>query len=394
MPSFYLLSTFSIAYFFYAIDVTKLEHPPVELHFWCIVTILMSLLSVLVYSKKYNKVINEDAFKKGISTPFLTSKSKVWLLILITVVGILGIVKYVLDYSKLLGAFGIFYNIFMEDTGQLRTWADNVESVGIQISYLSWIAAFILTIEVSLRHINRKWIIAVILIVLCNSIFLDRTRPVWIVFTCALAAFMVTYNKHSRKKIITIISSIIGFFIGIFIFIGAMLGKVTDQEDYTGLSLPKEVQPLFLYLTCSFAYMGRLLYYDKPCEYWPVRSFYPIQKTLASLHLVEQPPNPILDYFSIPFMVNTGTFLEPYFQDGGRIFLILAILLHTFVFDQMALYFMKRISSLAVISIATLCFVDFIAFFVPRATSPAIWFILAFCFIIANFSKDTKQEIH
>jgi hypothetical protein len=177
--------------------------------------------------------------------------------------------------------------------------------------------------------------------------------------------------------------------------IGSLLGKGSSDESYTKFNLPKEVQPFFLYLTSSFAYLGRLFYYDAPNDYLPVRIAYPATKLMSKFNLAENPPNPILEFFTVPLLTNVGTFLEPFYQDGGRLFLFIGIVVHTFLFDKMAIYFMKRISPASIIAISTFCFINFIAFFVPKVTSPAVWLILFFCFVVTklDYSKGEKTLV-
>lgn len=394
LPSFYLLITFSLAYFIYLLDVIKWERPPLELHYWCIITILTAFFSVAVHSHRCSVIINERSFKAKIKAPFIVGKVSFLIVLIGLAIGVLGIIKYILDYANFLGAFGIFYSFFTEDTGQLRSLAENVDSVGTQLSYFSWLAAFIITAEVAVKNIGKKWIFAIVGVVMLNSLFLDRTRPVWLIFTCALIYFLITYDSYSKKKIIYFISGICTFFISIFILIGSLLGKGADDVNYTKFNLPPSIQPLFLYLTSSFAYLGRLIYVDAPCNYSPARVTYPIQKVLLKFKLVDQPPNQILDFFTVPLLTNVGTFLEPFFQDGGRLFLVLGIILHTFIFDRVVLYLMKNISQMAVIAISTICFINFIAFFVPKITSTATWFILLFAYLLSKYhSMQPKKPI-
>jgi oligosaccharide repeat unit polymerase len=388
IPSFYLLVTFSVAYLLYWTGIVKWEQPPFELHFWCWLTILMSLFSVISSSKRYNKLINDDEFKKSTeSVSFLNSKTKWLILLSITALGVLGIVKYVLDYSNYLGAFGIFYSIFTEDAGQLRSMAENVESLGTQLSYFSWISAFIITIDISSRKVSKWWLFFVFIIIILNSIFLDRTRPVWLIFTCALCYFLVRYHLYLRRTIIYVTVGIITFFLSIFIAIGSLLGKVAGDDNYITVDLPSWTQPVFLYLTSSFAYLGRLFYYDNPVSYDPERVTYPLQKILAKAQLVNEPPSQILEFYSVPMLTNVGSFLEPFLQDGGRLFLFIGILIHTILFDWLSFKLMKRISVYSIISIATLCFVNFIAFFVPKITSTATWFVLFFSLLLLLMEK-------
>lgn len=393
IPSFYLLVTFSIAYFLYCLGIVKWEEPPFELHFWCWITILMSLLSVISFSKKYCSLINDSQFIKSIqSISFLNNQIKWFILFSISALGILGIVKYILDYSSYLGAFGILYSIFTEDTGQLRSMAENVESLGTQLSYFSWISAFLITIDVSSRKINRWWLFFVILIILLNTIFLDRTRPIWLIFTCALCYFLVRYHTYMRRAIVYVTFGILTFFLSLFIAIGSLLGKVSGDDNYLNVDLPSWTQPIFLYLTSSFAYLGRLFYYDNPVTYDPERVTYPLQKILAKAHIVNEPPSQILEFFSVPMLTNVGSFLEPFYQDGGRFFLFIGIVIHTLLFDWISFISMKQVSVYSIISVSTLCFVNFIAFFVPKISSTATWFILLFSLVLFFVEKYLTRK--
>lgn len=397
MPSFYLLITFSVAYLLYLARIINWEKPPGELHFWCWVTILLALFSVISNIKRFGRVVNDKNFQQSIhSISYLSGKKNWFIFFAISAVGIFGIAKYLLDYSNYVGAIGILYSIFTEDAGQLRTMAENIESVGTQLSYFSWLSAFILIIDLSTRKISKWWFLGVVLIVVLNSIFLDRTRPIWLIFTCALCYFLVRYHLYQRKSIAYVVLGVASFFITIFIAIGNLLGKGSGDDNYMTVGFPIWTQPIFMYITCSFPYLGRLIYYDAPCYYMPERVMYPLQKILAKAHLVDQPPSQILEFFSVPLLTNVGSFLEPFYQDGGRVFLLFGILLHTIFFDQVSFYLMKRISVFSVIAISTLCFIDFIAFFVPKISSTATWVILLFSFILfltdKIFEKDSKVK--
>lgn len=393
IPSFHLLITFSIAYFFYIIDIISWEQPPLELHYWCIITILCAFLSTATHAKRYSKVINSQSFSNSIKASFQSGILTKSFVIACMLIGVIGIVKYILDYSNYLGTFGIFYSVFLEDTGQLRSLAENVDSSGTQLSYFSWIAAFIITAQIGGKQLGKKWWWLVVIIILLNSIFLDRTRPFWLIFTCALIFFIVTFNQYSRKQIITFILSGCIFLVGIFILIGFLLGKGSSDSAYTKFNLPTFVQPIFLYLTSSFAYLGRLIENNLPYSYTPERITYPLQKILAGFHFADRPPSQILDFFSLPLLTNVGTFLEPFFQDGGRVFLVIAIILHTFVFDKIALRLMSNLSIAAIIIISTLCFINFIGFFVPKIAATATWFIILFSFIYQKINSAEKSIV-
>ena len=143
MPSFYLLCTFGFTYLMYLSGVIRWEQAPIELHFWAVATIFVSAISFLNFHKKANHLINDRQFINQVQTPYLSNRFRWFILFALLLIGTIGIVKYVLDYSNFVGAFGILLSIFTEDTGQLRTMADNIESWGTQLSYFTWLVAFI-----------------------------------------------------------------------------------------------------------------------------------------------------------------------------------------------------------------------------------------------------------
>ena len=382
MPSFYLLSTFTVTYLLYLSGIIRWEEAPGELHFWCAVTIMISAISFLTFQKKINKIINDPDRLQEVKQPYLSNGFRWMLLGTLLLLGTVGILKYIFDYAQFVGAFGILLSIFTEDTGQLRTLADNVESWGTQLSYFSWLAAFVIAMDMGSKKLRYRWVALILFIVLLNALFLDRTRPVWIIFTGVLCFFMTRYQHFTRKNIITILTSVITFFLSLFVAIGSLLGKGADDENYLTVDLPKWTQSIFLYLTSSFAYLGRLMYMDMPSNFYPARVTYPVQKLLAKIQLVEQPPSQILEFFSLPLLTNVGTFLEPFYQDGGRLFLFLGIFIHTIAFDYWASALLKRSNVFSVITVSTLCFTNFIAFFVPKITSTATWFIVLFAFLL------------
>ena len=392
MPSFYLFLTFSLSYGLYLTNVIAWETPPIELHFWSIMTSLISLLSVVVHQKKYRQLINGNELQQKIKTPFLSNNINQMLFLGFTVIGVLGIVKYVMDYSSLLGAFSILTTFFMEDTGKLRTFADNVESIGTQLSYFSWFSAFIITAECANKRFSKKWLIAVVFIILGNCLFLDRTRPVWLIFVCLLIYFFVTYEAHARKKIVRIIGTVGAFFVGFFILIGSLLGKDGGVVSYTQYDLPAPIQLVLVYFTSSFAYLGRVIQLDYAIDFYPMRVTYPLQKALAKFSLVEQPPNQVLEFMSVPHLTNVGTFLEPFVRDGGWIFVLMGILIHSFLFDKMVMQLLKKVTPMAVIMIASFCFINFMAFFVPKIVSTATWFtlLLAFGLHVMMLKRENK----
>src|SRR5439155_17556648 len=93
----------------------------------------------------------------------------------------------------------------------------------------------------------------------------------------------------------------------------------------------------------------------------------------AAVGIVPSPPSQINEYFSMPFTTNVGTFLEPFYRDGGFTFAFAAILVHSFGLDWLGLALLRSGRRLALFAWANLCFVTFISFFTPKITGFPTW---------------------
>ncbi len=380
MPSFYLLSTMTVAYLLYLSGMIRYIPAPPALHVLILTTICCSLFSTLFFSPVFSREINSREPLRFIHAAYARSipyRLFFWSLLLL---GMAGIFKYTLDYSRYLGGKGFFFILFFENSGEIRSLAENVTSIGTQLSYLTWIAAFLLAIDIGTGARKKRWIWLIGFIILINLVYVDRTRPVSIIFTAVLCYFAVAFPGISRRKISRAIIGLGIAALTLFVLIGLWLGKVSSQE-YTRAGLPPALQPVVLYTTSAFAYLGKEIEMDKPKDYKPVRITYPLQKILAGTGLVNEPPSQILEFYYVPVPTNVGTFLEPFYADGGIPYCILAILLHTFLFDILALFFLKNATRFTIMALATLCFTDFIAFFAVKITVLFTWIILASAFL-------------
>lgn len=392
MPSFYLLCTFTVSYLLYLTGLIKYDRPPLELHLLIALTIIFSVLATYFQAPYFSDFINSKKSFKFIQKKYSRSTEYNFFLLLLIAVGTLGILKYTIDYSNYLGGKGFFFILLFNDSGQVRSLAENVSSSGIQVSYLTWIAAFLISIDIGLQSKKKWWWLIVVLIVLINLVFVDRTRPVWILFTSIICYFSVSYYRIKKKQIAKTMIGLGVFAVSLFVVIGVWLGKVAD-ESYTEAELPQSVQPLFLYSTSAFAYLGKEIKLEAPKDYKPVRVTYPLQKVLSAVRLVEEPPSQILDFYSIPVMTNVGSFLLPFYKDGGFVYCIIGIVIHTFLFNLLALFFLQNATRLSLIALATLCFTDFIAFFVDKIASLPTWiFILAglFSYLLEALKRSSS----
>jgi oligosaccharide repeat unit polymerase len=395
MPAFYLLATFAPAYLMYVTDLIEYDESILLLHQIVIVTLLSSIVSMAMFYNSYKSLINDPSYphvQKELQAKSVLNK---WGIFILLIVGILGIAKYTLDYSRYLGGAGWFFILLFEDSGQVRTLQENVSSVGIQLSYFSWIAAFLTATNIGMGNSKKTGWLLILLVIILNIVFVDRTRPIWILFTCILSYFIAGFNRIKRGSIIRSITILGVTFITLFIFIGIWLGKITQEEDFTN-KVPPVFQPAVLYATGSFAYFNQILINDPQVDYLPVRLTYPLQKIMASQKLVEEPPSQILEFYSLPPVTNVGTFLEPYYNDGGLPFTFLGIFIHTFLFNFLGLFFLRYPTRFSIIALSTLCFTNFIGFFTPKIASLPSWIFLGIGLVsalIASASLRYKENL-
>jgi hypothetical protein len=162
-------------------------------------------------------------------------------------------------------------------------------------------------------------------------------------------------------------------FVGIFLGIAAWVGKVVSEGQFGESPLPPFAQNIYVYGTSGFAYFNRLLETQDAVTYVPERVLYPAFKVLAGLGLSAPPPSQINEFFYMPFPTNIGTFLEPFYRDGGRLFLILGIILQSFGLDLAGYAFLRSGRPTARFAWANVCFVAFIGFVTPKLTNFPVW---------------------
>jgi len=105
----------------------------------------------------------------------------------------------------------------------------------------------------------------------------------------------------------------------------------------------------------------------------PERFLYPALKFLTRFGLSKEPPLQILDYYDIPFSTNVGSFLEPFYRDGGLLFVLCGIIIYSFGIDAIGLMLLNSRRPLAIYAWANLCFVTALSFFNPLSNFFPIW---------------------
>ncbi|MGE0357598.1 MAG: hypothetical protein AB7P08_11875 [Burkholderiales bacterium] len=287
-------------------------------------------------------------------------------------VGFAGLGLYLREILEIFDGFaGLLDTLF--SASHLIRQADT-ELIGIYFSYFGWMAIplTVLRWRVDGRP-PRLLLAAAALQVAGNLLYIDRTRPIWIMFVSVIVIFPFVRGFALRQLALRALG-VATFGIAAFYAIGFWIGKTGEGFFYYGhVGVSQELAILYYYLTSGFAYFEAILDSAPVVDYVPQRTLYPLFKVLALLGLVDDPPSQVLPFVETPFPANVGTFLEPLYSDGGMPYLWAGILAATFGVDFVALRMLRSTNPYALFFWANLCFVSFISFFVPKLASTPVW---------------------
>jgi oligosaccharide repeat unit polymerase len=177
----------------------------------------------------------------------------------------------------------------------------------------------------------------------------------------------------------------------VFVAVGTWIGKIGSTNASGDATLLPQIDNVYYYGTCGFAYFNHVIEVEKDIDYFPSRTFYPLFRILSSAGVAREPPSQINEFYTIPFATNVGTVLEPFYRDGGLGFTFVGILLVSFVFDALALWFWRQGHFLADFAAANLCFATFLGFFTPKVASFPLWL---FCGLGAAPSLAARLFAH
>src|SRR5436190_14428202 len=255
-------------------------------------------------------------------------------------IGFLGIALYVRAFASALGGIQAFAQLLVGGSAFIRRETELTSSFGTQLSYLGWVAIGLTVFEYRRGRLGTWWLLVSGVQFMANLLYIDRTRPFTIVFTSAMLILLATPPSETRRIVVR--ASVFGLILGaIFMVVAAWIGKVAIEGQYGASILPLWAQTFYSYGTQGFAYCSHMLQAHETITYAPQRALYPALKALAALHLTPSPPSQLNDYYSVPFPANVGTFLEPFYHDGGMGFAFVAIALHSFGLDWLGLAFLR-----------------------------------------------------
>jgi hypothetical protein len=297
-------------------------------------------------------------------------------------VGYAAIVRYVLDSSAVLGGPGVFGLLLVGAPHAIRLGGE-ATSIGTQLSYVGWAAVAATALLVQQRRLPRWWLMLAALQFLGNLLWIDRTRPLWILFTTLCVLVPSWMRRITLAQVGTALAALAAAGTALFVALGLWIGKISP-EPASGTALPPVVQNVYLYGSGGFAYFNHVVETERDFEYVPVRIAYPLWKALASAGLAQQPPSQVNDFYAVPFETNVGTVLEPFYRDGGLPFTLAGILAISFGFDLLALQLWRKRRVLPSIAAANLCFASFIAFFTPKVAAFPLWLVCGVALVVAS----------
>jgi hypothetical protein len=340
-------------------------------------TLFCFALSIFVNFPFANKSLSD--FK----TP-LFDNALLFTLIFTSSVGLFGLYLYLISISSYLGNLNdIIYIISSENILLMRKISGEVSTIGVHLSYFSWISInlgmfFIIRSRYSLP-IKLTILAAVLLQILGNLLFLDRTRPMWIGIPLFVTYW---YSRHHLSISLNKFILYLGIVPVIFFFLYTSL---TGKYSQYGV-----IDNLFSYVTGAYGYIDTLLVEDNSKDMVPIRSGYWIAKILELLGFNFQIPDQILDFRYVPFLTNVGTFIEPIYSDGGLLFVLIFIPIIVVGLDKLALVMYRQSTYLGLFFWGNIVFCSLISFFVPKFNQMPIWLFLAIALFSNALSRRTR----
>lgn len=355
-----------------------------------LLTVISFLAATLLYMPAYGRVLDGDAWAKGDPPENRWRHAAAALpdkvLALLHGLGLLGLFLYLREISAIFGGLDQLIDVLASESYLIRQ--SEVDLIGIYISYFGWIAIPLTMLKWRATSRLPWWLfIAVLLQFSGNLLFIDRTRPIWLAFVSLLIIFPLIPRFQFHRLVVRMLV-ISAFAIGAFFAIGLWIGKTGAGLSYYGyVGMSDYYAVLYYYLTSGFAYFENMLIAGQGDPMGLARSLYPLYKAGSMLGLVAEPPSQILPFEEVPFPANVGTFLEPYFMDGGYPLVLVAILVHTFGLNAIALAVLRGGSPWGTFLWATLCFVAFISFFVPKLVSTPVWMFFVIALTAMTFAR-------
>lgn len=353
-----------------------------ELYLGFLVQALFFLVSILVHYGLAGQLIRKCVSFDG------PSSRVVFKLYLLHVAGILGISLYVWDFSSGFGGVGGFFATYFSEAFRIRQYAEQQSSAGVQLSYFGWMAIVLSPIVFRKADIRkRSYLIATgTLQYVANFLFIDRTRPIWILFMLLMVCGWVYRDRLSLGQMLKMAALIPLAVFGIFGVVGIFVGKVDGEGGLWAVA-----DSAYHYVASGFAYLNYIIAYEKVVEISFVRTLAPLVNFFAVLGLAEPAPSTILTFYDVPVATNVGTSLEPFFRDGGYPYLIFGAFVGSFVLDAIALACLRASTMFSIYFWACAVFISGTSFFVQKLGNLSVWIFL-FCAFVSIFAASIRTR--
>ncbi len=394
MPSFYGAFTWGIWLSLYLMRLIRLDACSGMALAIYIATEIFFVLSMALSYPHYRGTILADHSQPGDVFPSCERRTALKLtLLLFHLAGLLGLSTWLMHIAGYLGGFNLVLLALTSAADTIRGASDLSSTIGIQVSFLGWIAIALTVYAVARKQVSKWWLVLALIQFLGNFLYIGRTQPIWIMFTSLLMVLAALVSVNFRKAVMWTLLILVLFF-ALFWAIGEWTGKAYYEDKFEDPRIPGVTQVMYAYGVSGFAYFNHMLVHHEPVSYSPERVLYPVSKLLSRFGLIQEPPSQILEFYAVPFETNVGSFLEPFYRDGGLLFVVFGILVYSFGLDILGLKLLQSGSPIALFAWANLCFTTFMGFFTPLLAEFPVWLFIGlglFSVVIQSLNTDIFQ---
>ncbi len=365
IPSVYGLLGWCLALVLYELRVLPWEPTSLELYLVCAVQIFAFALSARIHISQAVKLRVDSAKHRY--------RGSAALLLALHALGFIGIAVYVRDFAVEFGGIAEFVATFFSEALAIRALAAEQSSIGVQVSYFGWIAitATPFAINAGGPWVRRVLVLAASVQFLGNLLFIDRTRPIWLLFMLAMSILLINANRLSNRTSMRALIAAPVVVTAVFVGVGIFIGKLGAGDADASI-----LDNVYHNLTAGFAYLNHVLVTEGLFDFSTARTLAPLHNVLAVFGFGEPPPSTILDTYELPFRTNVGTALEPFYRDGGWSYMLVGMLCISFLVDQLALRSASYRNPFSMHLWSALCFVSATSFFAQKLGNLSVWLFI------------------
>jgi oligosaccharide repeat unit polymerase len=368
IPSFYGIIGWSITFVLYLIGPTIWNPIAVDTIVIFVALYVSFLTSTGILRRSYElRLLTPDVPRS------MNDLARV--IVLLHSVGLLGLVIYVIDFSSALGGLEEFFFVLFNNSLEIRGLAGEMASLGTQVGYVGWVAIWLSVYVFQKSNFSPTLLILSLMQFLGNLLYVDRTKPIWLIFVTVLISIAASRNIRVASVIRALFFMLGLSLLGLLLYL-IWTGKGFDQKGNMVDALSALVEHVSVYSTSGIVYFNHILQIEQVKAFSLQRTFTPIFTILNLAGFTEPPPPVILDFYYVPNPTNVGTALEPLYRDGGAFYVVIGIVVLSFGVDIVALRFFQKGNPFALIIWSNLCFASFFTFFAPRFNSFAINIII------------------